>query len=50
MAKDPVCKMNVEERKAAATAKYEGKTYYFSSESCQGQVRGEANGVCQVIA
>lgn len=35
MAKDPVCKMNVEESKAAATAMYEGKTYYFCSESCK---------------
>jgi Cu+-exporting ATPase len=35
VAKDPVCKMNVDESKAAATAKYEGKTYYFCSESCK---------------
>ena len=35
MAKDPVCKMNVEESKAVATAKYDGKTYYFCSESCK---------------
>jgi len=35
MAKDPVCKMNVEESKAAATAKYDGKSYYFCSESCK---------------
>jgi YHS domain-containing protein len=35
MAKDPVCKMDVEESKAAATAKYDGKTYYFCSESCK---------------
>lgn len=35
MAKDPVCKMNVDESKATATAKYEGKTYYFCSESCK---------------
>ena len=30
-----MCTMNVEESKAAATAKYEGKTYYFCSESCK---------------
>lgn len=35
MAKDPVCKMNVEESKAAPTAKYEGKSYYFCSENCK---------------
>lgn len=29
MAKDPVCSMTVEEKKAAATAVYQGKTYYF---------------------
>ena len=41
MAKDPVCKMNVEESKAAATAKYEGKTYYFCSESCKERFVGK---------
>ena len=35
MAKDPVCKMDVKESEAAATAKYEGKTYYFCSVSCK---------------
>jgi YHS domain-containing protein len=35
MAKDPVCGMNVEEGKAAATAAYGGKTYYFSSAACK---------------
>ena len=35
MTKDPVCKMNVEESKAATTAKYDGKTHYFCSESCK---------------
>jgi YHS domain-containing protein len=35
MAMDLVCKMNVEESKAAATAKYDGKTYYFCSEGCK---------------
>ncbi len=34
MAKDPVCKMNVNEKKAAK-AKYKGKTYYFCSPTCQ---------------
>ncbi|OFW26987.1 MAG: YHS domain-containing protein [Acidobacteria bacterium RIFCSPLOWO2_02_FULL_59_13] len=35
MAIDPVCKMQVEESKAAATATYEGKTYYFCAVGCQ---------------
>jgi len=29
MAIDPVCKMEVEESKAAATSEYKGKKYYF---------------------
>ena len=29
MAVDPVCKMDVDEEKAPATAEYNGKTYYF---------------------
>lgn len=35
MTKDPVCGMNVDEKKAASTAVYEGKTYYFCSASCK---------------
>lgn len=34
MAKDLVCGMDVDENKAAASKEYEGKTYYFCSESC----------------
>ncbi|MBC8500383.1 MAG: YHS domain-containing protein [Nanoarchaeota archaeon] len=34
MAKDPVCNMDVDEKKAAK-ADYKGKTYYFCSPSCQ---------------
>lgn len=29
MAIDPVCKMKVEESKAAATSEYKGKKYHF---------------------
>jgi YHS domain-containing protein len=29
MAKDPVCGMTVDEKKAAAKSEYMGKTYYF---------------------
>ncbi|MFC2007275.1 YHS domain-containing protein [Chloroflexota bacterium] len=35
MAIDPVCKMEVEEDKAAATSEYEGKTYYFCAKGCK---------------
>ena len=35
MAMDPVCGMNVEEKKAAATARYGGQTYYFCAVPCQ---------------
>ena len=35
MTKDPVCGMAIEEKKAAATATHEGRTYYFCSESCK---------------
>lgn len=34
MATDPVCGMKVDEKQAAAKVVYEGKTYYFCSESC----------------
>lgn len=35
MAKDPVCGMNVDEKKAAAKSDYSGKTYYFCSVACK---------------
>jgi YHS domain-containing protein len=35
MAVDPVCKMNVDEKKAAATCEYKGKTYYFCAAGCK---------------
>jgi YHS domain-containing protein len=35
MATDPVCGMTVDEKKAAATASYQRKTYYFCSASCK---------------
>lgn len=35
MAKDPVCGMNVDEKKAAATAEFGGKTYHFCSAGCK---------------
>jgi Cu+-exporting ATPase len=33
--KDPVCGMQVDEKKAAATAQYKGRTYYFCSTACK---------------
>jgi YHS domain-containing protein len=35
MATDPVCKMVIEESKAAATTTYQGKTYYFCAPGCK---------------
>ncbi len=36
MAKDPVCGMNVDEKKTTTTsASHHGKTYYFCSAGCQ---------------
>ena len=32
---DPVCGMRIEAEDAAATAEYEGKTYYFCSQACR---------------
>jgi YHS domain-containing protein len=35
MAIDPVCKMQVEESKAAAVSEYKGKKYYFCAVGCK---------------
>jgi len=35
MAKDPVCGMDVDEKKAAATSTHDGKTYYFCAKGCK---------------
>ncbi len=35
MAKDPVCGMQVDEKKAAATSVYQGTTYYFCAPGCK---------------
>ncbi len=35
MAKDPVCGMQVDEKKAAATSTYKGTTYYFCAPGCK---------------
>ncbi len=35
MAKDPVCDMDCDEKTAAATSEYKGKTYYFCAPGCK---------------
>jgi len=35
LAKDPVCGMQVEEKRAKHKTVYEGKTYYFYASSCK---------------
>ena len=35
MSTDPVCKMQVEESKAAAISEYKGKKYYFCAVGCK---------------
>lgn len=41
MAIDPVCGMEIEEAQAPATTEFEGRVYYFCSESCRDEF--EAN-------
>ncbi len=35
MKKDPVCGMQVDEKKATARAEYDGHVYFFCSEGCK---------------
>ena len=35
MATDPVCKMTIDENKAAGKSDYQGKTYHFCAVSCK---------------
>ena len=35
MVTDPVCKMQIDENKAAGKSEYNGKTYYFCAQSCK---------------
>jgi YHS domain-containing protein len=35
MTKDPVCGMEVDEKRAAATSAYNNKTYYFCAKGCK---------------
>ena len=35
MVTDPVCKMQIDENKAAAKSEYKGTTYYFCANICK---------------
>ncbi len=35
MAKDPICGMTIDEKKAAGKSEYNGKTYYFCAPGCK---------------
>jgi YHS domain-containing protein len=35
MVTDPVCKMTIDEHKAAGKSDYQGKSYYFCAVSCK---------------
>ena len=35
MAIDPVCKMEIDEKKATATSEYKGNWYYFCAVGCK---------------
>jgi Cu+-exporting ATPase len=41
MERDPVCGMQVDPAKAAATSVYDGRTYYFCAKACK--VKFDAN-------
>jgi Cu+-exporting ATPase len=41
MVTDPVCKMTIDEHKAAGKSEYQGKTYYFCAVVCK--TKFEAN-------
>ena len=41
MAKDPVCGMDVKPEAAAASAEFEGVTYYFCALSCKDEFLAE---------
>jgi Cu+-exporting ATPase len=35
MTSDPVCQMKIDEKAAKATATYQGRTFYFCSDTCK---------------
>ena len=50
MARDPVCGMDVDEQQAAATAEYQGKTYYFCAPGCKKAFEKEPRKYVQATA
>ena len=42
MAKDPVCGMQVDEKKATAKSQYNGQTYYFCCNGCKSTFEKDA--------
>jgi len=40
MARDPICGMEVDEKKAAGRSEYQGKTYYFCAVACKKEFDG----------
>jgi len=38
---DPVCKMQIEDAKAAATSQYKGQTIYFCASGCKAKFDSE---------
>ena len=41
MVTDPVCKMTIDESKAAGKSEYNGKTYYFCSTHCLNKFKSD---------
>ena len=48
MEKDVVCGMQVDPAKAAGSSQDNGKTYYFCSKGCQGEIRRESSPIREV--
>ena len=44
MPTDPVCKMEISEDTAEATAEYKGRTFYFCSEACRDSFENDERG------
>lgn len=47
---DPVCGMRIDDAEAAATAEYEGRTFYFCSEACRDAFVADPNAYAGVGA
>ncbi|MEE8387871.1 MAG: YHS domain-containing protein [Acidiferrobacterales bacterium] len=49
MAIDPVCRMQVQEDEAAATAEHSGKQYYFCSQGCKEEFTNDPEHYIQAL-